>query len=92
MYVAVLPTARPELSATLPLAGLLNLGHVNATKTQVTEKTKLRFKQYLGAWILVYCIPPLGQVNTASVSFIAGVAPDARVLPHSVCNRPDGCE
>ena len=36
-YVAVLPTARPEFRTTLPLAGLLKLEHVNATKTQVTE-------------------------------------------------------
>lgn len=37
MYVAVLPKARPELSATLPLAGLLKLGHDNATNVQVVK-------------------------------------------------------
>ena len=34
VYVAVLPKASPELSATLPLAGLLRLGHESAAKKQ----------------------------------------------------------
>ena len=32
VYVAVLPITTPELSATLPLAGLLKLGHDSAQK------------------------------------------------------------
>lgn len=37
VYVVVLPKVRPELSATLPLAGLLKLGHDNAKYMKVTE-------------------------------------------------------
>ena len=37
LYVAVLPKARPELSATLPLAGLLKLGHDSAAQIQDTK-------------------------------------------------------
>ena len=34
VYVAVLPITSPELSATLPLTGLLKLGHEIATEMQ----------------------------------------------------------
>ena len=47
VYIAVLPKARPELRATLPLAGLLKLGHDNATKVQVEKVIYLISRPYL---------------------------------------------
>ncbi len=38
VYVAVLPKARSELSATLPFVGLLKLGHDNATQMKESEQ------------------------------------------------------